>query len=207
MILEKACVGLYEVNCYILAKCEGGKAVLIDPGAEEDKINSVLSRYNLKPGLIINTHGHIDHIGVDDAFGVCVHIHKDDIDFLDNPNLNLSRFLAMPLQINSPRCLLEDRQIIECDGIKMQVLHTPGHTPGGICILLREPKENILFSGDTLFYQGIGRTDCPLGSFEQLRRSIETKLFVLDNQTKVYPGHGPETTIGAEKQSNPFLSE
>ena len=93
------------------------------------------------------------------------------------------------------------------DKIKLQVLHTPGHTPGGICLLLKEPKGNIVFSGDTLFCQGIGRTDFPFASSEQLKKSVEEKLFVLDNQTQVYPGHGQPTTIGQEKKSNPFFNE
>ena len=205
MILKTICVGPYGVNCYILAQDENNKAIIIDPGDEPDKIKKVLARYKLKPGLIINTHGHIDHIGADDAFDVCVHIHKDDLNLLDDPNLNLSGFLSTPLRIVSPRQALEDKQEIRLDRIRLQVLHTPGHTPGGICLLLKEPKSNIVFSGDTLFYQGIGRTDFPFASLEQLKKSVEKKLFVLDDQTQVYPGHGPSTTIGQEKKSNPFF--
>ena len=207
MILETIHVGPYEVNCYILAQNNSDEAIIIDPGDEPDKIKRVLARYKLKPGLIINTHGHIDHIGADDAFGVCVYIHKDDMNCLSNPHLNLSAFFSMPLRIKlkSAQHALEDNEEIELGKIKLQVLHTPGHSPGGICLLLREPKRDIVFSGDTLFYQGIGRTDFPFASLEQLKKSIKEKLFVLDNRTQVYPGHGPATTIGEEKNSNPFL--
>ncbi len=203
MILETVCVGPYGVNCYILAKQQNDKAVIIDPGDEPDKIKRILARHKLRPGLIINTHGHIDHIGADNAFGVCVYIHKDDLVFLSDPDLNLSGFLAAPMRINSCCRSVEDREEIKLGGVKLQVLHTPGHTPGGICLLLKEPEDNMLFSGDTLFYRGVGRTDLTLASSEQLEKSIKEKLFVLDNRTKVYPGHGPATTIGEEKNSNP----
>ena len=182
MILETVCVGQYGVNCYILAQDKNRQAIIIDPGDEPDKIKRVLARYGLEPSLVVNTHGHIDHIGADDAFGVSVHIHKDDMSFLTDPNLNLSGFLAVPLRISSPGCALKDKQEISLDKIKLQVLHTPGHTPGGICLLLTEPKKDIVFSGDTLFYQGIGRTDFPYASLEQLKKSLEEKLLVLDNQ-------------------------
>jgi len=206
MILEAICVGPYEVNCYILAQDKNSEAIIIDPGDDPDKIKSVLARYKLKPSLIINTHGHIDHIGADDRFGVSIYIHKKDLDFLGDPNSNLSGFLATPLRINSPRHALEDKEEIKLGRIRLQVLHTPGHTPGGICLLLKEPQDNIVFSGDSLFCQGIGRTDFPLSSLEQLKNSIKEKLFVLDDQTKVLPGHGPSTTIGQEKKSNPFFT-
>ena len=205
MILETVRVGPYDVNCYILAEDKSNEAIIIDPGDEPDKIKSVLTRYKLKPSFIINTHGHIDHIGADDAFGVRVYIHKDDLDFLNNSNLNLSGFLDKPLQIVSLRQHLKDGEEIGLSKIRLQVLHTPGHTPGGICLLLKEPKEKIVFSGDTLFYQGIGRTDFPFASSEQLQRSIKDKLFILNDQTIVLPGHGQPTTIGQEKKSNPFF--
>ena len=205
MILQSVCVGPYEVNCYILAQDKNSEAIIVDPGDEPDKIRRLLTRYKLKPGLIINTHGHIDHIGANDAFGVYVYIHKDDLNFLNDPHSNLSGFLSAPLRIRSPAHALEDKEEIHLGKIKLQVLHTPGHTPGGICLLLKEPKNNIVFTGDTLFYQSIGRTDFPFASFEQLKKSVEERLFVLDNQTQVYPGHGQSTTIGQEKASNPFF--
>jgi glyoxylase-like metal-dependent hydrolase (beta-lactamase superfamily II) len=195
------------VNCYILAQDRNDKAIIIDPGDEPDKIKRALAGHKLKPGLIINTHGHIDHIGADDAFGVYVYIHKDDLAFLSDSNLNLSGFLGMPCKINSRYHPVEDKEEIRLGKIKLQVLHTPGHTPGGISLLLKEPQDNIVFSGDTLFCQGIGRTDFSFASLEQLRKSVQEKLFVLDDQTKVYPGHGPPTTIGEEKKSNPFFAK
>jgi glyoxylase-like metal-dependent hydrolase (beta-lactamase superfamily II) len=200
MIFEKVCLSPYEVNCYVLAQERNKEAIIIDPGGEPDKIKKILAKHKLKPGFIINTHGHLDHIGADDAFGVCVYIHKKDLEFLTNPELNLSRMFTMPLRISAQRRTLEGGEEISLGNIRLQVLHTPGHTPGGICLLLKEPQDNILFSGDTLFCQGIGRTDFPLASLEQLKNSIREKLFVLDNQMRVYPGHGPSTTIGQEKK-------
>ncbi|MFH1339134.1 MAG: MBL fold metallo-hydrolase [Candidatus Omnitrophota bacterium] len=200
MIFEKVCVGPYEVNCYILAQAQNKQAIIIDPGSEPDKIKKILARYKLMPGFIINTHGHLDHIGADDAFGVPVYIHKADLDFLVSPELNLSRMFAMSLRVSAQKRTLEGGEEIRLDNISLLVLHTPGHTPGGICLLLKEPRNNMLFSGDTLFCQGIGRTDFPLASLEQLENSIKDKLFVLDNHTDVYPGHGSDTTIGREKK-------
>ena len=206
MILENICVGPYEANCYILAQDKDNKAIIIDPGDEPDKIKRVLAGYKLKSGLIINTHGHIDHIGANNAFGVCIYIHKDDLNFLSNPDLNLSGFLAAPLRI-TPSLVrtVVDKQEIKLGKIKLQILHTPGHTPGGICLLLKEPEIDIVFSGDTLFYQGLGRTDLPRASSKQLKESIEKKLFVLDDKTQVYPGHGLPTTIGQEKKESLFF--
>jgi hydroxyacylglutathione hydrolase len=204
MILETVPVGPYSANCYILAEDKGSQAIVIDPGDEPDKINKVLARHKLKPALVINTHGHLDHISADDAFGVDVYIHKDDAGYLDDPNLNLSQlFASRPVRVTSRRKILKHGQEISLGKIKLEVLHTPGHTPGGICLLLKQPREGIVFSGDTLFYQGVGRTDFPFADTGQLEKSIKEKLFVLDDKTIVLPGHGPSTTIGKEKRNIP----
>ena len=205
MIIETVCLGEYEANCYILAQDINNKAIIIDPGDEPGKIKTVLSRKGLIPAFVINTHGHIDHIGADDAFAVPVYIHEDDKRFLTDDSLNLSSFLGKPLRINNNIRTVKDGQYIQLGKIRLEVLHTPGHTPGGICLLLKDSKEEILFSGDTLFRQSVGRTDLPFASTEQLTQSIRNKLFVLDDKTTILPGHGPATTIGEEKENNPFL--
>jgi hydroxyacylglutathione hydrolase len=205
MILEIVRVGQFEANCYILAKGAGSEAIIIDPGAEGEKIERVLNKHNLKPALVINTHGHFDHIGCDDKFGVPVYIHSDDAAFLNDPKLNLSNFMALAYRVKSVIKMLEDREKIKLDGIELEVIHTPGHTPGGICLLLKKPVSNILFSGDTLFFQGIGRTDFAGASQSSLLASIKEKLLVLVDETQVYPGHGSSTTIGEEKNNNSFL--
>lgn len=205
MILETVCVGALEVNCYILALDKAQKAIIIDPGAEENKIRNVLERHKLKPAFIINTHGHIDHIGCDDKFGVPVYVHRADAQMLKDAKFNLSSFLATPYSVKSAPEALEDGQDISLDGIKLQVIHTPGHTPGGICLLMKAPRDNIIFSGDTLFNEGIGRADFAGADPDTLIKSIKERLLVLADDTVIYPGHGPASTIGHEKKHNPFL--
>lgn len=205
MILETVCVGAFQVNCYILAPESNSSAIIIDPGDQEDKIKQILDKYKLMPGLIVNTHGHIDHIGSDDKFSAPVYIHKDDLAALKDPRINLSAFLSSPVGLKSKAKALEDKENIVLGRIQLEVIHTPGHTPGGICLLMKKPMNKILFSGDTLFYQGIGRTDFSGANEALLIKSIKEKLFKLPEDTIVYPGHGPSSTIGREKKSNPYL--
>lgn len=194
-----------QVNCYILASHSNSSCIIIDPGDEEDKIRKILNRYKLTPSFIINTHGHYDHIGCNDKFNVPVYIHSKDLELLKNPQLNLSNLFYRAYQVKSKIKTLEDRELIGLDNIQLEMIHIPGHTPGGICLLMRKPKDNILFTGDTLFYQGIGRTDFPGGNEVLLIKSIKEKLLHLDNDTIIYPGHGPASTIRKEKKNNPFL--
>ena len=206
MILETIVVGPMEVNCYILARGKNTQAVIIDPGAEERKINNVLKKHSLTPGIVINTHGHYDHIGCDEKFGVPVYVHPDDAAMLRDPKLNLSGFFAIPYKVAAEIKTLREGEAVEADGIALKVLHIPGHTRGGIALVLLEPEHGVVFTGDTLFCQGIGRSDLDGGDAELLARSIRDKLFVLPDATRVYPGHGPSSTIGEEKQSNPYIS-
>lgn len=205
MILESLCVGHLQVNCYVLACQNNSLAVIIDPGEEEKKIRRVLDKHKLKAGLVINTHGHADHIGCDDVFGVTVYAHSREVALLKDPELNLSNFLGRSLSVKSTIKPVEEGEIIGLDGIRLEVIHVPGHSPGGICLLLKEPAGKILFSGDSLFHMSIGRTDFPGASEELLIKSIKEKLLKLSDDTIVYPGHGPASTIGAEKKNNPFL--
>ncbi len=205
MILIPVATGPLQSNCYILAQGRGEKAVIIDPGAEETKIQKALDSEDLKAEAVLNTHGHIDHIGCDEAFGVPVYVHRLDLEMLRDASLNLSEFLDQPLTVNSSVRTFEDGEVLSFGTIKLKVLHTPGHTPGGACFLLQNPKGGIIFSGDTLFYHSIGRADFSGSDPGQLASSIKQKLFVLDPETLVYPGHGIPTTIGEEKENNPFL--
>ena len=205
MILETVNVGPMQVNCYILACAEGRQAVIIDPGDQAHKIKAVLDKYKLTPGMIINTHGHYDHIGSDDEFGVGVYVHKQDLVMLEDARKNLSASFAVPYKVKSGIKTLEDGEIIKLDCLELEVLHLPGHTPGGIGLLMKKPQTGIVFTGDTLFYHGVGRSDLPGGSQQMLGKSIRGKLFILPEETKVYPGHGPATTIGKEKNNNPFI--
>lgn len=206
MILETVCVGQMQVNCYVLASKENSSAIIIDPGSQEQKIRLALGKYKLKPAFIVNTHGHYDHIGCDDNFGVPVYVHREDAPLLENPELNLSSLFALAYSVKSRIKMLEDNEIIELDQLQLEVIHTPGHTPGGICLLMKKPKNNILFTGDTLFYRGVGRTDFSGGSDTSLLKSIKYKLFNLSDDTVIYPGHGTCSTIGEEKENNQFLT-
>ncbi len=206
MILETISVGPMEVNCYILASRRGAQAMIIDPGAESHKIKAALGRHNLSPAFVVNTHGHFDHIGADDSFGVPVYVHSQDLDFLKDAKVNLSAFFGLPYQVKSPIKELKDKARITLEDIELEVAYVPGHTPGGIALIMKKPDEKIVFTGDTLFCGGIGRSDLDGGNETLLVKSIKERLLILDEDTIVYPGHGPASTIGEEKRNNPFLS-
>ena len=206
MILETIVVGPMQVNCYVLALSENSSAIIIDPGDQARKIKQVLDKYRLEPAFIINTHGHYDHIGCDDKFGVPVYIHKDDLPLLRDSRLNLSGVFSLGYTVKSEIIKLEEGEIIKSDGIELEVMHIPGHTPGGISLLIKKPDRKAVFTGDTLFCQGIGRSDLDGGNESLLIKSIKEKLLILSDDTVVYPGHGPSSTIGEEKKNNPFLT-
>ncbi|MCX7927994.1 MAG: MBL fold metallo-hydrolase [Candidatus Omnitrophica bacterium] len=205
MILETVVVGPLQVNCYILAKEEGKPAIIIDPGAEPDKIKKVLANRHLTAGLVVNTHGHFDHIGADDAFGVPVAVGKEDAFMLLDAAQNFSLGFASPVTVRGTIRKLHDGQLIEIYGISLRVLHIPGHTPGGIALVLEATEPKICFSGDSLFYESIGRTD--LGGDEgTLLDAVRNKILILPKNTLIYPGHGPSTTVGHELRYNPFFN-
>ena len=206
MIFETVSVGLYQANCYILAAKVQSAAIIIDPGDQEHKIRSLLNKYKLKPEFIINTHGHIDHIGSDDKFGVPIYIHIKELPLLNNPELNMSGFLGSSYRVKSEIKTVEEGSLLELDNIQLEVIHLPGHTPGGIALLMKKPKDKIVFTGDSLFRLSIGRTDFPGSDGNELINSIKEKLLKLPDDTVIYPGHGPSSTIGEEKKNNPFLN-
>lgn len=205
MILETICVGAMQANCYIVACAEGQRAVIIDPGAQAHKINNTLKKYGLDPGIVVNTHGHYDHVGCDDKFGVPVYVHEKDRAMLEDPQLNLSSVFALDFAVKSPIRTVKEGDIIEEAGVEFKVIYLPGHTPGGMGLLMEKPEAKILFTGDALFCGGIGRSDLAGGDGELLVRSIKEKLLVLDPDTVIYPGHGLSSTIGHEKENNEFL--
>lgn len=205
MILKALAVGPIMANCYILG-CERTKsAAVIDPGEEADRILMKLAEDKLTLKYIINTHGHFDHVGgnagLKKASGADLLIHKADAPMLGELGRTAASF-GLPAE-NSPA---PDRTIDEGDEISfgeitLTVIHTPGHSPGGISL----HTDKMVFVGDALFAGSIGRTDLPGGDYNTLISNIKTKLLVLDDDTKVYTGHGPATTIGQEKRINPFL--
>lgn len=204
-MIEGRAMGVMGANCYIVSCPETKKAAVIDPGAEGKRIQRWVLEKGYHVEYILLTHGHLDHIGaVDelrDAFGAKVGIHANDANMLTDGQKNLSTYMGSSLEMKPADFLLEDGQTITIGQITITVLTTPGHTLGGVCFLTAEG----LLSGDTLFAGSIGRTDFPGGSLEQLLDGIEEKLMVLPEETRVYPGHGEETTIGREKRANPFL--
>ena len=198
-------VGSLGTNCYI-AYCENTKkAVVIDPGGDAARIIAAINREKLTVQAIINTHGHADHvlanIKVQEATGAPLWIHSADADMLGNGARNLSAYIGASASCGTPDRLLTDGDVLPVGEFNLKVLHTPGHTPGGISLFAGKA----VFVGDTLFAESIGRTDFPGGSYSQLIDSIKTKLMVLDDEVKVYPGHGPVTTIGWERRQNPFI--
>lgn len=206
MIFETVLVGPMQVNCYILAGSKNSGAVIIDPGQDEKKIRDALNRHRLWPAMIINTHGHYDHIGCDDKFGLPVYIHAKDRAMLKNPALNFSSLFALPICVKAEIRELKDNEAVNLEGIRLEVIHVPGHTAGGIALHMQKPTDKILFTGDSLFCQGIGRTDFPGADEALLKNAIREKLLVLAEDTAIYPGHGPSSTIGEEKRNNPFLA-
>jgi glyoxylase-like metal-dependent hydrolase (beta-lactamase superfamily II) len=205
MICETIVVGEIETNCYIIATGPGEDALVIDPGADAPAIKQVLERHHCKAGLVVNTHGHYDHIGADSDFGVPVAVHRDDAEMLQDSRKNFSALFGISFKVKNSIQYLEDGQRITVGSLTLKVLHTPGHTSGGISLLLEKPQTGLLFSGDALFAGSVGRTDLG-GSTETLMRSIKEKLLTLPDETIVYPGHGPATTIGEERRNNPFLT-
>jgi len=201
MILETLVVGPMQVNCYILGSEQISEAVVVDPGDEAEKIKKRLDKLGLKINCIINTHGHADHIGANKVLNAPIYIHRQDAEFLTNPELNLSAMFEVPLVSPAATRLLEAGDNIKLGEISLNVLHTPGHTPGGICL----KADEFILTGDTLFFQGVGRSDFTYSSEKDLFNSITKKLMSLPNSLIVYPGHGASTTIGQEREVNPFI--
>jgi hydroxyacylglutathione hydrolase len=206
MILQTVCVGPYQVNCYLLASEKGREAIIIDPGDDEHKIRQVLRAYDLTPAFIVNTHGHIDHIGCDAAFQVPVYVSEGDLSLLKSAQLNLADFLSRPYQAPAQIKTLKDGELIGVDSVQLEVISMPGHTRGGIALRLKKPDEKKVFTGDSLFRMAIGRTDFPGSDEAALKESIQSRLFTLPDETVIYPGHGPSSTIGYEKKNNQFFA-
>ena len=194
-------VGPLETNCYLAYGSVSKKGVLIDPGDEAGAIRDAIEKLGVDVLWVVNTHGHADHIKGDAYFSAPVAIHSLDEQCLSNPLKNLSFHASWCLKPVKAGRLLADGDIIKMGDMEIEVIHTPGHTPGGICLKCGD----ILFSGDTLFFEGVGRTDLPGGDHLALLKSIKEKLFSLPDSVKVFPGHGGDTTIGHEKKYNPFL--
>ncbi len=207
MIIKELVVGPLMANCFICGCSKTKEAVVIDPGGDANTILLSLADSELKVKYIINTHGHFDHVSANgkmkDATGADILIHPLDAPMLEKLSSNAA-FFGVSVE-NSPPCdqTLEEGDTVSFGDIILKVVHTPGHTPGGISLY----ANGIVFVGDTLFAGSIGRTDFPGGDFNTLISSIKTKLFNMEDDVRVFSGHGPETSIGEEKRHNPFVGQ
>jgi hydroxyacylglutathione hydrolase len=205
MKCENLIVGPLETNCCFVYCERTQECVIFDPGAEPGKIIQAIAAKSLKPVAVVNTHGHIDHIGanreIKERFDIPLSIHQADA-----PMLRGSHQLELALLLGASESPEPDAFLKEGDNVnfgedRLKVIHTPGHSPGSLSFL----GDGFLLSGDTLFWGGVGRTDLPGGSWEELEASIRIKIFTLPDETIIFPGHGPLTTVKQEKDSNPYL--
>lgn len=209
MKIDTLVLGDFQANCYcVRTDAKQKKCLVIDPGQNPEDLVRFLESEKLTPEMIVLTHGHVDHIaGVETVRQrwpkVKVAIHEADANMLPDPAANLSMLAGTMVQARPAEMELGEEPFLNAVGLRFQIIHTPGHTPGGIC--LYSAKDEILFSGDTLFAGSVGRTDFPGGSYEQLISGIHQSLLILPEQTTVYPGHGPATTLRNEKKHNPFI--
>lgn len=205
MKINKFVLGAYQENCYLIWNEQTLKGFLVDPGTYSEAIVDFLNEKNITLECIILTHAHGDHIGGVEKFmsqfNIPVYVHKKEAPILRDAKENLSSMISgEKIEIEPDRLLKDEEELIVAD-LPLKILHTPGHTPGGICIYIKP----YLISGDTLFAESIGRTDFSYGSIDALTEGIKNKLYTLPVDTIVYPGHGWETTIGDEKKHNPFV--
>lgn len=199
-------LGPVQTNCFFLINEDTKEVLVIDPADHAQKIIEWMKSENLKPVAILLTHGHFDHImgveGIRKEYGIPVYASRDEVDVLAKPQLNVSTMMGAYLSMKADE-LFADGDVLELAGMKLKVISTPGHTIGSVCFYIEEEK--VLISGDTLFEASVGRTDFPTGSSRQLIESIKTRLFILPDDTSVFPGHGGITSIGYEKLHNPFV--
>jgi len=206
MILKTFEVGPILENTYVVGDEDSREVFVVDPGGENHKIVSYIQENNLKPLAIICTHWHIDHIAgaaeLQNRLTLPMKIHGDAVPLLRQAPAAARMFGMGQVEIPRVDGHLEDNEVLEAGKSELRVIHTPGHTPGGVCLL----GDGFMLSGDTLFQMSIGRTDLPGGSFDVLMRSIDTQILTLPDETRLFSGHGPETSVGQERVDNPFLT-
>ncbi len=207
MIIQTVHVGITQTNCYIVGCEETREGVVIDPGGHPKRILKAVEENELTIRYVLNTHCHFDHMGANAeivaATGAPLALHPAELPILEARG-GASLFGVSVGESPGPDVELEDGQVLEVGALRFRVLHTPGHSPGGVTFYLEE--EGAAFDGDVLFSEGVGRTDLPGGDWGTIQRSIQEVLFALPDETVIYPGHGPKTTVGREKRSNPWVS-
>jgi len=214
MIHEVLVVGALQCNCSILGDEETREAIVIDPGDEVERILAVLKKHTLKAKYILNTHAHFDHVGncreLKETTGAEIWLHKADLPIYESAPRQAAMFAmygVKPIRMTAVDQFMRDDDGVQVGKIAARVIHTPGHTPGSLSLHVPRSNSDVLFAGDTLFNGSIGRTDLPGGDFHQILKSIKDRLFAFDDDTEVWPGHGPKTTIGWERRTNPFLQD
>lgn len=199
-------LGPCQTNCFFLINEDTKEVLIVDPADRAQRIIDWIKSEQLKPVAILLTHGHFDHImgieGIKKEYGIPVYASQDEVDVLAKPHINVSTMMGARISMEAD-ILFKDGDVLELAGMKLKVIATPGHTIGSVCFYIEEEK--MLISGDTLFEASVGRTDFPTGSSRQLVESIKTRLFILPDDTSVFPGHGGMTSIGYEKTHNPFI--
>ena len=207
LVVHQMSVGPLQVNCFIVYCDKTKQAMVIDPGEEASRILHFVERHGLHVSKVVNTHCHFDHIGANqqvvEATGAELMLHKDDLPLLQNARNHAQVYGLQVAPSPQPDKLLGQGDTFQLGELTFQVFHVPGHSPGGICLL----SEGHLFVGEVLFSGSIGRTDLPGGDSDSLVEGVRERLFSLDDETVVHPGHGPDTTIGRERQMNPFVGD
>jgi hydroxyacylglutathione hydrolase len=209
IILERFIVGMLQTNCYLLGDSQSGESVVIDPGGNSDRIAAKVAQLKLRLSAILNTHAHFDHImeawTLKKITGAEIYLHPRDRVLLQDRTVGLAAVLGSQAAAEgSIDYWLKAGELLKFGSIKLEVIETPGHTPGHVSFYF--PQGQMIFVGDTLFAGSIGRTDFPGGSYDQLIRSVRERIFPLPGETIVYSGHGPETTIERESRTNPFFA-
>ena len=207
-IIRRILTGPLDVNCYIVGCPDSRDCLIIDPGGHGERIVEILESLDLNPVALIDTHGHFDHIGgnaylMAHADSLRLYLHADDLQYLRNAREHADYWNMSFEDSPEPTNLLQGGETIEAGLLRFKVIHTPGHSPGGISIFI----PGHVFTGDALFEGSIGRTDLPGGDYDLLISSIRGNLLILPGDTVVHPGHGPETTIAEERRNNPFLHQ
>jgi glyoxylase-like metal-dependent hydrolase (beta-lactamase superfamily II) len=212
LYLDVFAVGPIQANCVVLGDADAGDLVVIDPGEEAAKIVDCVNASGLRPTMILHTHGHLDHAGGTAELaallepGLPVGLHRDEVELYRSLPMQAQMFGLETDPAPEPDLWLEHGQKLSVGGLELEIRHTPGHSPGSVCFVVSGANEGLVVVGDVLFARSIGRTDLWGGSFPVLEKSIREQLYTLPDDTRVVCGHGPDTTIGRERATNPFVS-